>query len=131
MMDQSVTMKTDVPKTVDEYLATVSADQRAALEKLRKTIRTAAPRAIECISYQIPTFKQNGMLVSFGAWRDHCSFYPGAKPIEDHKDELKDFELSKGTIRFRPNKPIPASLVRKIVKGRIADNERRAAARKK
>ncbi|HEY6805704.1 MAG TPA: DUF1801 domain-containing protein [Pyrinomonadaceae bacterium] len=124
-------MKTDVPKTVDEYLASVSDEQRVALEKLRKTIRAAAPKAIECISYQMPTFKQNGMLVSFGAWRDHCSFYPGAKPIEDHRDELKDFELSKGTIRFRPDKPIPASLVRRMVKGRIAENERRAAAKKR
>jgi uncharacterized protein YdhG (YjbR/CyaY superfamily) len=124
-------MKTVAPKTIDEYLATVSDEQRAALETLRKTIRSAAPKATECISYQIPTFKQNGMLVSFGAWRDHCSFYPGAKPIEDHRDELKDFELSKGTIRFRTNKPIPAKLVRTIVKERLADNERRVTARKK
>jgi uncharacterized protein YdhG (YjbR/CyaY superfamily) len=116
-------MKTKVPKTVDEYLSTVSAEHRAALEKLRKQIRSAAPKAEECISYQIPTFKQNGMLVSFAAWKDHCAFYPGARPIELHKDELRNFELRKGTIRFQPNRPIPSALVRKIVKEGIALNE--------
>ena|SRR5688572_17692592 len=116
-------MKSKSPTTIDEYLATVSDKHRVALEKLRKTIRAAAPKAEECISYQIPTFKQNGMLVSFGAWEKHCAFYPGAKPIELHKDELKNFEVSKGTIRFQHDKPIPQVLVRKMVKERIAQNE--------
>ena len=116
-------MKRNAPTTIDEYLATVSAEHRVALEKLRKTIRAAAPKAEECISYQIPTFKQNGMLVSFGAWEKHCAFYPGARPLELHKDELKNFEVSKGTIRFQPNKPIPQALVRKMVKERVAQNE--------
>jgi uncharacterized protein YdhG (YjbR/CyaY superfamily) len=124
-------MKAIAPKSVDEYLATLSDEQRAALEKLRKTIRAAAPKAEECISYQLPTFKQNGMLVCYGAWREHCSFYPGAKAVETHRDELKNYELSKGTIRFKINKPIPATLIRKIVKERIADNESRAAKKKK
>jgi len=116
-------MKSKAPTTIDEYLATVSAEHRVALEKLRKTIRAAAPKAEECISYQIPTFKQNGMLVSFGAWESHCAFYPCARPIELHRDELKNFEVSKGTIRFQPNKPIPQALVRKMVKERVAQNE--------
>jgi uncharacterized protein YdhG (YjbR/CyaY superfamily) len=116
-------MKSKAPTTIDEYLATVSEEHRVALEKLRKTIQAAAPKAEECISYQIPTFKQNGMLVSFGAWEKHCAFYPGARPIELYKDELKNFELSKGTIRFRHDKPIPQALVRKMVKERIAQNE--------
>ena len=116
-------MKSKAPTTIDEYLATVSDEHRVALEKLRKTIRAAAPKAVECISYQIPTFKQNGMLVSFGAWEKHCAFYPGARPIEKYRDELKNFELSKGTVRFQPDKPIPQALVRKIVKERIAQNE--------
>jgi len=116
-------MKSKAPTTIDEYLATVSDEHRIALEKLRKTIRAAAPKAEECISYQIPTFKQNGMLVSFGAWEKHCAFYPGARPLELHKDELKNFEVSKGTIRFQPNKPIPQALVRKMVKERVAQNE--------
>jgi uncharacterized protein YdhG (YjbR/CyaY superfamily) len=116
-------MKKKAPTTIDEYLQTVSPEHRTALEKLRKTIRSAAPKAKECISYQIPTFKQNGMLVSFAAWGKHCAFYPGAQPIELHNDELKNFELSKGTIRFQPDKPIPQALIRKMVKERIAQNE--------
>ena len=124
-------MKANAAKTVDEYLSTVSGEQRVALEKLRKTIRSAAPKAEECISYQMPTFKQNGMLVSFGAFSNHCSFFPGAKPIETHKEELKNFETSKGTIHFQPNKPIPATLIRKIVRERIAEIELKASKKKK
>ncbi len=123
-------MKSKAPTTIDEYLATVSDKHRVALEKLRKTIRKAAPKAEECISYQIPTFKQNGMLVSFGAWEKHCAFYPGARPVEQYKDQLKNFELSKGTIRFQPDKPIPQALVRKMVKERIAENESKVKRKK-
>ena len=110
------------PQTIDEYLATVDEDKRAALEKLRQTIKSAAPKAEECISYGIPGFRLNGrLLVSFGAAKNHCAFYPGAHPIAAHKDELKDFSLSKGTIRFPIDKPLPAALVRKLVKTRIAE----------
>lgn len=123
-------MKSKVPATIDEYLAGVSDEHRAALEKLRKTIRAAAPKAEECISYQVPSFKQNGMLVSFGAWEKHCAFYPGSKAIEMHGDDLKNFEVSKGTIRFQPNKPIPQALVRKIVKERVEENEAKRKRRK-
>ena len=123
-------MKTKAPTTIEEYLATVSDEHRAALEKLRKTIRAAAPKAEECISYQLPTFKQNGMLVSFGSWEKHCAFYPGARPIEKYKDELKNFQLSKGTIRFHPNKPIPSALIKKIVKERVVENEAKRKRRK-
>ena len=113
-------------KTIDEYLATLSNDKRAALERLRKTIRAAAPRAEECISYQIPAFRLDGkLLVAFGAWANHCAFYPGTV-MEAHKAELKDYETSKGTIRFQVDNPLPATLVRKLVKARIAKNEARA-----
>lgn len=122
--------KTKQPTNIDEYLATVSDEHRAALEKLRKQIRAAAPKAEECISYQVPTFRQNGVLVSFAAFKDHCSFFPGAAPIEAHMDELKNFQLSKGTIRFQPDKPIPAALIRTMVKERIAQNEKRAKKRR-
>ena len=119
-------MKKNAPKTIDEYLAGVrDEDHRRALEKLRKQIRAAAPKAEECISYQIPAFRQNGMLVFFGDASKHCAFYPGSTAIETHKDELREYELSKGTIRFQPNKPLPAALVRAIVKERLADNERK------
>jgi uncharacterized protein YdhG (YjbR/CyaY superfamily) len=123
-------MKKTTPKTIDEYLATVSDEHKAALEKLRKQIKAAAPKAEECISYQIPGFRQNGGLVWFAAAKNHCSFFPGSAAIVAHKDELKDYELSKGTIRFQPNKPIPAALIRTIVKERVAENEKKAKKRR-
>ena len=111
------------PNTIDEYLAALSDDKRAALEKLRKTIRAAAPKAEECISYQLAAFRQNGMLVAFGATANHCAFYlMSSSTVEAHKDELKDYDTSKGTIRFQADKPLPAALVRKLVKARIAEN---------
>ena len=111
------------PKTIDEYLAALSDDKRAALEKLRKTIRAAAPKAEECISYQIPAYRQNGMLVGFGATAKHCAFYlMSSSTVEVHKDALKDYDTSKGTIRFQADNPLPAGLVRKLVKARIAEN---------
>jgi uncharacterized protein YdhG (YjbR/CyaY superfamily) len=110
-------------RTIDEYLAALSPDKRAALQRLRKTIRTAAPRAQECISYQIAAFRQNGMLVGFGATANHCAFYlMSSSTVAAHKDELKDYDTSKGTIRFPADKPLPAALVRKLVKARIAEN---------
>jgi uncharacterized protein YdhG (YjbR/CyaY superfamily) len=113
-------------KNTDEYLAAVSADKRTALEKLRKSIRAAAPGAEECISYQVPAFRLGGrMLVAFGAAANHCAFYPGAFPLEALKGELKSYDTSKGTIRFHADKPLPAALVRKLVKARIAEHERR------
>jgi uncharacterized protein YdhG (YjbR/CyaY superfamily) len=117
------------PKTIDEYLALVSDEKRAALEKLRRAIKAAAPEAEECISYQVPAFRLGGrMLVAFGAATNHCSFFPGACPIEAHKDELEAYDTSKGTIRFRPEKPLPATLVRKLVKARIAERAARQPA---
>jgi uncharacterized protein YdhG (YjbR/CyaY superfamily) len=114
------------PKTIDEYLAALSDDKRAALEKLRKTIRGAAPKAEECISYSLPAFRQNGMLVAFGATENHCAFYlMSSTTVEDHEEELKGYDTSKGTIRFQADKPLPAALVRKLVKARIAENEGR------
>jgi len=112
------------PKTIDEYLAAVSDDQRAALEKLRKTIRAAAPKAEECISYGLAAFRLDGRpLVAFGAAAKHCAFYPmSGATVEAHKAELKDYDTSKGTIRFQADKPLPAALVRKLVKARIAEN---------
>ncbi len=117
-------MKKSKPETIDDYLDRVPADKRAVLEKLRKTIKAAAPKAQECISYQIPAFRLNGVLVGFGASVDHCAFYPFSGTIVGaHKAELKGYETSKGTIRFHPDKPLPATLVRKIVKARLAENE--------
>jgi uncharacterized protein YdhG (YjbR/CyaY superfamily) len=114
------------PRTIDEFLAALSDDKRAALEKLRKTIRAAAPKAEECISYGLAAFRQNGMLVGFGATANHCAFYlMSSSTVEAHKDDLKDYDTSKGTIRFQPDQPLPAALVKKLVKARIAENEAR------
>jgi uncharacterized protein YdhG (YjbR/CyaY superfamily) len=112
------------PKTTDEYLAALSDDKRAALERLRKTIQAAAPNAEECISYQLPAFRLNGrMLVAFGATANHCAFFPmSSVTVEAHKDALKQYDTSKGTIRFQADTPLPAALVRKLVKARIAEN---------
>ena len=111
------------PQTIDEYLAPLSNEKRAALEKLRRAIKSAAPKADECVSYQIPGFRLAGrLLVSFGAAANHCAFYPGAFPVKTHKDELKAYDTSKGTIRFQADSPLPATLVRKLVKTRIAEH---------
>ena len=100
----------------------MSADKRAALETLRKTIKSVAPQAEECISYNLPAFRLNGkLLVAYGAAANHCAFYPGSV-LEAIKDELKDYDTSKGTIRFPADKPLPHALVRKLVKLRIAKN---------
>jgi uncharacterized protein YdhG (YjbR/CyaY superfamily) len=110
------------PATVDDYLAPLSADKRVALERLRRTIKAAAPNAEECIAYNVPTYRLDGqMLLSFGAAANHCALYAGALPVKELAAELADFETSKGTIRFQPDHPIPDRLVRKIVKLRIAE----------
>ena len=113
------------PKTIDEYLAGVKADQRAALEKLRRTIRAAAPKAEECISYGLAAFRLNGRpLVAFGASANHCAFYPmNSTTVEAFQKQLKDYDTSKGTIRFQADNPLPVALVRKLVKARIAEND--------
>ncbi len=113
------------PKDIDDYLARLDGDKRAALEKLRATIKAAAPKAEECISYQMPAFRWNGrVLVWFAAATKHCSFFPGAYPIAAHKAELRGYSTSKGTVRFDPSKPLPAILVRKLVKARIEELSR-------
>jgi uncharacterized protein YdhG (YjbR/CyaY superfamily) len=113
-------------KTIDDYLAALSDDKRAALEKLRKTIRAAAPEAEECISYQLPAFRQGGPLVGFGATANHCAFYlMSSSTVEAHADDLKGYDTSKGTIRFQADKPLPVTLVRKLVKARLAENAAR------
>jgi uncharacterized protein YdhG (YjbR/CyaY superfamily) len=111
---------------VADYLSRVPEPQREALERLRRTIKSIVPDAVEVISYQIPTFKRDGrLLVSYAAFKKHCSFFPGAGPIEMHAKDLKSFETSKGTIQFTPEHPLPTALVKKLVKTRIRLNEGR------
>lgn len=117
---------------IDEYLADVSPIQRAALRRLRRAIHAAAPGAEECISYQLAGFRYRGkMLVAMGATEKHCAFYLMSSTIVPaHAAELAKYDTSKGTIRFEPERPLPATLVKKLVKARIVENgggkERRA-----
>jgi len=114
------------PKTVDDYLAGVPEPARSTLNKIRATIRSAAPPgATETISYRIPAFKYKGVLVWYAAFSNHCSLFPTASVVEAFKDELKGFTTSKGTIHFPTDKPLPAALVKKMVKLRVAQIERK------
>lgn len=115
------------PTSVEDYLAALPGESRAALEKLRKTIKAAAPEASETISYQMPAFKDHGrLLVSYAAFKDHCSLFPmSMKVIESHKVELQPYYSGKGTIRFHPGRPLPAALVKTLVRERIAENAAR------
>jgi len=118
---------TGKPQTHEEYLAAVSDDKRAALEALRRTIREAAPGAVECISYGLPAFRLGGRnLVAYGAAAKHCALYPmSAAMVERFGDALEDYDTSKGTIRFQADHPLPADLVRELVLARIAENASR------
>jgi uncharacterized protein YdhG (YjbR/CyaY superfamily) len=112
------------PKSVDEYLARVPEPARGTLEKIRAAIRAAAPSgATETISYGIPAFKYDGILVWFAAFAKHCSLFPTASVIEAFKNELKPYTISKGTIQFPIDKPLPDALVKKMVRARVAQIE--------
>ena len=115
-----------VAASVEEFLATVPPDKRAALEDLREVIRGAAPGATELINYGVPMFRLNGKnLVSYAAAKDHCSFYVQSPAVmEAHAAELAGFKTSKGTVNFTPDKPIPRELVTKLVRARIAENQK-------
>ena len=111
-------------KNIDEYLAGVPEPERRTLQKIRAAIRSAVPAGTtEVISYGIPAFKHKGVLVWFAAFSKHCSLFPTAAVIEEFRDELKAYEISKGTIQFPLNKPLPAGLVKKMVKARVTQIE--------
>lgn len=113
----------NLPKTIDEYLAGVPEPARGTLQKIRAAIRAAAPDATECISYRMPAFRHGKLLVSFAAFSKHCSLFPMSNAVfATFQPELAKYETSKGTIRFPVDKPLPAALVRKIVKARLAEN---------
>jgi uncharacterized protein YdhG (YjbR/CyaY superfamily) len=115
-----------VPGTVEEYLARVPEPARSVLDRIRATIRSVVPpEATEAISYGMPAFRYKGALVGYAAFAKHCSFFPmSASTVAAFAKELERFETSKGTIRFSVEKPLSAALVKKIVKARIAQNER-------
>lgn len=111
-------------RSVDEYFAGVAEPARSMLEKIRATIRAAVPaEATEVISYGIPAFKHKRILVWYAAFAEHCSLFPTAAVIEQFRDELKGYSISKGTIKFPTDKALPVSLLKKMVKARVAQNE--------
>ena len=113
------------PKSVDEYVARAPEPALDALKKMRATIRSAVPPdAIEIISYGIPAFKHDRVLVWYAAFSNHCSLFPTAAVIEKFKNELKNFSTSKGTIHFPIDKPLPTVLIKKLVKARVAQNKK-------
>jgi uncharacterized protein YdhG (YjbR/CyaY superfamily) len=126
-------MKTDqaAPKNIDEYIAAFPDDVQEILQKIRMTIRTAAPEAEETIKYQMPTFTLKGNLVHFAAFKKHIGFYPVPTGIEAFKQELSVYEGGKGSIQFPLDKPIPYNLIGKIVKFRVKENVERAEAKRK
>jgi uncharacterized protein YdhG (YjbR/CyaY superfamily) len=114
------------PKSIDEYLARVPQPARDTLKRVRAAIRsTVPPEATEAISYGIPAFKYKGTLIWFAAFEKHCSVFPTAAVIEQFENELRGLATSKGTIQFPTNKPLPATLIRKLVKARLAQVEKK------
>jgi uncharacterized protein YdhG (YjbR/CyaY superfamily) len=111
--------------TVDEYLADVAEPAHSTLQKIRAMIRAAAPKdATEAISYGMPAFKYKGSLVGYAAFKEHCSFFPmSGTLIEEMQADLSKYKTSKGTIQFPVDKPLPAALVKKLVKARVLENE--------
>lgn len=117
------TLSKVIPSTVDEYIAAFPKEVQKILIQLRKKIKTAAPTAEEVISYQMPGYKQNGMLVFFAAYEKHIGFYPTASGIEKFKTEIKKYNWSKGAVQFPIDRKLPLGLVSKIVKYKVKENE--------
>lgn len=124
-------MKKNTITTVDEYIAVQPANVREKLERLRLTIKKAAPRAEEEISYMMPAYKFHGVLVYFCAYQNHIGFYPTGSGISAFKKELSVYEGSKGTVRFPIDKPLPLTLIKKIVRFRLKENEQKQLLKKK
>lgn len=125
-------MKTSPVKSVDEYLENLPQDQKVVLQKLRSIIKNAAPKAQECISYQIPAYKQNGPVIYFAAFKNHLSIYPVTGRVkEELHEELKPYLAAKASLHFTVDKPLPESLVKKFIKIRIEENEERISSKNK
>jgi uncharacterized protein YdhG (YjbR/CyaY superfamily) len=110
------------PKNIDDYIASFPKDVQAKLQKIRATIKKAAPKAEEAIKYQMPTFTLNGNLVHFAAYKNHIGFYPAPSGVEAFKKELAAYERGKGTLKFPLDEPIPFGLITKVVKYRVKKN---------
>jgi uncharacterized protein YdhG (YjbR/CyaY superfamily) len=126
-------MKTDTtnPKNIDDYIADFPPEVRVILEKMRATIRKAAPAAVEAIKYRLPTFVLSGNLVHFGAFKKHIGFYATPTGNKKFREELSAYEGAKGSVQFPLDKPIPFGLVSKMVRFRVKENLERSAAKRK
>ena len=124
-------MKATTPKNIDEYIAAYPEDVQARLQELRATIHKAAPDAEETISYKMPTFKLNGNLVYFAAFKDHIGFYPIPTGIEAFEKELSPYKQGRGSVQFPLDEPLPLKLVTRIVKFRAKENAQHAKAKAK
>jgi uncharacterized protein YdhG (YjbR/CyaY superfamily) len=113
---------TEAFKSIDEYIAAQPADVQVILQQVRQAIHEAAPEAQEVISYQMPAFKQGGVLVWFAAFKKHIGFFPKTTAIVEFKDKLASYKTSKGTIQFPLDKPIPMELIKEIVRFRVKEN---------
>ena len=117
-------------ESIDDYINGFPPNVRKILQEIRKTIKKIAPEAEEAISYQIPTFKLNGNLVHFAAFKKHIGFYPGSKAINVFKKEIASYKSSKGTVQFPLEKPLPLSLIKKIVDYRVKESSQKVKAKK-
>lgn len=115
-------MITTKPKNIDEYIAGFPEDIQKILEQIRATVKAAAPEAEETIGYAMPTFKLNGNLVHFAAFKNHIGFYPTPTGIDSFKKELSNYKGAKGSVQFPLNQPMPLDLITKIVKFRVKEN---------
>jgi uncharacterized protein YdhG (YjbR/CyaY superfamily) len=119
------------PKDIDEYIGRFPADIQQLLEQVRKTVKIAAPHAEEVISYSMPAFKLNGILVWFAAYTKHIGFYPKTSAIERFKDEISNYKSAKGSVQFPLDKPLPLNLITKIIEFRINENLQKSISKKK
>jgi uncharacterized protein YdhG (YjbR/CyaY superfamily) len=124
-------MKRSAPENIDEYIAGFPRDVQKILQKIRKTIKQAAPDAEEAIKYQIPTFVWNGNLIHFAAYQNHIGLYPAPRGVEAFKKEMDRYEGGKGTVRFPLAQPIPYELITRIVKFRVKKNREKSALKRK
>ena len=119
-------MKNKSVTTIDEYIETFPIDVQKILQQIRRTIKSSAPNAEEAISYMIPTFKLQGNLVHFAAYKNHIGFYPASSGVRTFAKELTPYKTSKGAIQFPIDQPVPLALIRKIVKFRVKENAEKA-----
>lgn len=123
-------MNVEAPQNVDSYIAAQPAAVQPVLQQLRQAIKKAAPNAEEVISYQMPAYKQNGILVYFAAWKEHIGFYPASAGVSNFSDKLAKYNTSKGTIQFPLSQKLPLKLITDIVKFRVKENEAKALQKK-